>query len=152
MTDQKVQIGETVHSAIWLDGCETDEMVSQYKADVEQAIADLCRDSGVIAGPVKFSYKYPHEDGVPEVPDHVQGLAVRMLVGEADVVGKAPELKMNSFLGDLEKKDLERLRVIVRRQSPGLITDKECDAIIEEVGPDAAYDAVRRAVDGGYLH
>ena len=149
---QKVHIGETVHSAIWLDGCETDEMVSQHKADVEHAIADLCRESGVIAGPVRFSYKYPHEDGVPEVPDHVQGLAVRLLVAEADVVDNVPELKVNSFLGDLEKKDLERLRVIVRRQSPGPITDEQCDAIIEEVGPDAAYDAVRRAVDGNYLN
>ena len=64
----------------------------------------------------------------------------------------APEEAEGCFVADLEPKDLERLRTILRRvhQSynpgkPELSTEK-CDEYINKNGPDAALAALREQV------
>jgi len=51
-----------------------------------------------------------------------------------------------SFIAQLEKKDLERLRKITRhayfKKNRQIPTVEQCDQYIEELGPDAAVDAL----------
>ena len=56
-----------------------------------------------------------------------------------------PSLLRGSFVFDLEPKDLQRLREITRRGSGRcLLTDFECDLIIEQLGPDILMDTLRK--------
>lgn len=51
----------------------------------------------------------------------------------------------NSFVLNLDPKDLQRLRNITRRASGNhLLTDYECDLIIEEYGTETAAEEVLR--------
>lgn len=74
----------------------------------------------------------PGDERVPGVPDHIQGQDVRLLVGEALVLGRKTVLKLNSFLNDLDPKDLTRLRQITLQV--------------------AALSTLRQNVDNGTLH
>lgn len=135
--------GETLESAIWLDGCETDMDLRRFKSDVIDAIDKACAENNLLRAPVRFIEKKPGEDRVPPVPDHIQGLDVRLLVAEADITGYAPKPGARAFVGDLDKKDLDQLRVMTRRayeaSNPGkTLNDYECDDVIEELGPDTA--------------
>ncbi len=130
--------GETFQTSIWLDGTETPELLDRYKSD---AAASLMAE-GMVMTPLRWATLLPGEDNVPEVPDHIQGPAVCLLVGEADVVAVAVD--SGFFLTELEPRDLARLRRVTReaygRQFPqyGNLTDRQCDTLINDLGPDAA--------------
>lgn len=135
--------GETLEAAIWLDGGETSEQLRQFKADMGEVIGEKCQSGDMLHGPLRFIEKQIGEDRVPPVPDHIQGLDVRLMVVEADITGYAPQPNKRVFVGDLEPKDLQRLRVITRTAyEPNnlgqTLTDIECDDVIEELGPDSA--------------
>ena len=150
--------GDTVENAIWLSGKETTGDLSRYSHDVEETIRVQAETDGMIIGPIKSIIKYPGGNRVPEVPDHIQGPDVRLLVYEADVLGLMPMLRLNSFLNEQDPIDLMRLRKITRdvhhQQHPDvrLLTDNECDDIIEKIGPESASRAVREAVDSHMVH
>lgn len=146
-----MHVGSTIESAIWLTGTEPEHLRDRYERDVRESIAMLCAETGFVHGPVTFTVKQPGDDRVPPVPDHISGPDVRLLVAEAEVVGQGPEVSTRGFVGELDAKDLERLRGIVRRQRPEL-SDVECDDVIEELGPGAALDALEHAVNGGAVH
>lgn len=141
-----MKVGDKIETGIWLDGRETPQDRAEYERDVRQAIADLCADHGMVHGPVRLMELKPGDERTPAVPDHIQGPDVRLLAVEADIVG---ELSLRrGFIGDLEPKDLDRLRSITRAKwlaeypwrEPTL---DELDAIIEEFGPEAALDDLR---------
>ncbi len=153
-----MKIGDTIHHSAWLTGEETVPDVERFRDRVKEGMAELCHDMGFIHGPVRWLEKRPGEEGVPEVPDHIQGQDVSLLIGEADILAKAPDIAPRKFVGDLDPKDLARLRQITRaawaKHMPklGRLTDAQVDDIIEDLGPDAALESVRQAVDGGTVH
>src|SRR3990167_11391615 len=124
--------GDIAELSIWLDGTETEQQ------------------HGVTLGPIEFTVKRPGDDRVPQVPSHIEGPDVRLLVGEAKVV-YAPQYTIQpstAFVADLDKDDLLKLRVMTRRAHarthPGdRLSDKHCDAIIERLGPDVAVQTLR---------
>jgi len=143
-----MKLGDVVENAIWITGDESPITRKQYEQDVVQAITDVCQMHGFEHGPVKFVEKLPSTDRVPPVPDHVHGSRVRLLVAETEVVAVRVLSSKGSFVSNLDKKDLERLRTITRRawakQHPeDVLTDKQCDDYIEELGPDTAIDMIR---------
>jgi len=143
-----MRIGDVIESAIWITGDEAPALREQYKNDVCRAIDDLCAEHGFEHGPVQFIEKLPGSNRVPPAPDHVQGSRVRLLVAEASLVGVSVATSHGSFVANLEKKDLERLRTITRRawaktHPDDVLTDKQCDDYIEELGPDTAVDMIR---------
>lgn len=150
--------GEVLETAIWLDGTETTELIARYKEDCHECIRLAADEHKVLFSPIEFTEKKPGEDRVPPVPGHIHGPDVRLLIAEAMVLCHAPQIITRSFLMDLDPKDLERLRQITRRVHAkdrprgALLTDAQCDAIIEEIGPQAAYETVRKAVDDRVLH
>ena len=145
-----MNICDVIESAIWLDGEETPEQRQRFVHDVIHAIETACRDEGLLHGPVKFIEKHPGQDRVPEVPDHIQGQRVRMLVGEAEIIAKRPEEKPGSFIANLDRIDLLRLRKLTReahnKKRLGGLSDAECDTIIEQYGPQAALETLRKGV------
>ena len=144
-----MKLGVIIESAVWLDGRETAEDRERFEEDVRNAIHTVCTGEGWLHTPVKFAEKHPFDDDVPDVPDHVQGYRVRLLIGAAEVTGKAPESKPDSFVANLDRKDLVRLRRMTRdahaksMYGDWVLSDRECDKVIEECGPEAALAALR---------
>lgn len=136
-----MKTGDLIESAIWVTGDEPQEMRTRYEHDVTEAISYLCHENKMTHGDVKFIEKHPMDDDVPEVPDHLQGSRVRLLVGEASVTGVVVETTEGSFVNNLDHKDLMKLRTIIRRY--GTRSNDDCDAIIEHIGPDAAIETLR---------
>lgn len=142
-----MKIGDEVENAIWITGDEPEEMRKQYERDVIQSIDDLCSSEGFTHGPVTFIEKRPEEDKVPEVPDHIHGQRVRLLVAEATVLHKVIFITGGSFIANLDKQDLKKLRQITRKAYAKyhgtLIGNIKCDEIIEALGPDAAVETLK---------
>jgi hypothetical protein len=145
-----MKLGDILEAAIWITGDEAPEIRARYEGDVRVSITRACEQAGVIAGPVQWIEKRPEDDRVPEVPDHITGSRVRLLVAEAAVVAQAPMNPAGSFVANLDRIDLERLRALTRRQHaremPGTLSDEQCDEIIEAIGPEAAIATLRRTV------
>jgi len=140
-----MKIGDIIDMAIWIDGRETEEERKQFEEDVKLGISWTCAQEGFEPGEVKFEEKHPDDSDVPPVPDHIKGERVRLLYASARVESKLVLSSKGSFLADLEKKDLELLRNVTRRAiHPNVLHEKDIDAIIEELGPEAAMDAVRK--------
>lgn len=139
-------IGEVIESAIWITGDESEELRNRYTHDVTLAIADLCREQGVIHGPIQWLEKAPGSERVPAVPDHIKGSRVRLWVAEATVLEYAPQTSTGSFIANLDQKDLVRLRLLTRRAAKRSLSDADCDQIIESFGPEAAVETLRAAV------
>ena len=142
-----IKPGDVLQLAIWLDGTETQELKDRFQKDIQTAIAEV----PAITGPLMMTELKPGDEQVPPVPDDLRGPDVRLLVAESTVIGLIEESE-GYFVGDLEPKDLERLRTILRRvhQSynpgkPELSTEK-CDEYINRNGPDAALEALREQV------
>lgn len=70
-----------------------------------------------------------------------------VLIGTAQVVGYLPS--ESRFVDDLDSKDRKllraRARAVFRKQGHEL-TDIECDAVINEIGPETALKELRKAI------
>ena len=136
-----MKIGDVIESAIWITGEEPTTLRARYEQDVCNAIDYLCHEYHFIHGPITFIEKLPGTDRAPSVPDHIHGQRVRLLVAEATVTDKVIETSEGSFVANLNHKDLQRLRTIIRRHR--MLTDEQCDEIIEQIGPEAALDTLK---------
>lgn len=136
-----MNIGDVIESAIWLDGEETPEQRALFEKDVTDAISYFCFKNHFIPGPVTFTEKHPMDNDVPEVPKHISGIKVRLLVAESTIIERAVETSIGSFVAQLEYKDLLKLRAVIRKYGP--MNDQDCDEIIEELGPESALDTLK---------
>ena len=143
--------GDVLETAIWMTGEEPDGLSDRFERDLRADLARMADDEGVIIGPLVMTERLPGEERVPDAPDSVHGVNVRLLVGEATVIGKA-FVSEGSFVADLEPKDLERLRTILRRvyqsYNPGKpeLSTERCDEYINQNGPEAGLEALREQV------
>lgn len=147
-----MNIGDLIESAIWLDGTETEDQRKAFEFAVSQTITDLCMQHGFTHDPVKFVEKTPYDERVPPVPAHIENNAddlsrICLLVAEARITGVYVHTE-SLLTTNLEPIDLQRLRVITRnaalKRHPVPLTDAECDQIINELGPEAAIDALEK--------
>ena len=152
-----IPAGEVIEVAIWANGEETPEMVAAFEGDLRAKLAEVSSTHGIIIGPLIMTEMQPGDERVPAVPAHIHGPDVRLLVGEATVIGALPTLDgayggEGMFVADLEPKDLERLRTILRRvhqfYNPGKpeLSTAKCDEYINRNGPDAALAALQAQV------
>jgi hypothetical protein len=140
-----LKVGETLELAIWLNGEETVDHVQQWKHDCKYIMERSFEGATLKLSPLRFEVLRPGNDRVPPVPDDIQGQDVRLLVAEAEVLDISTVVE-TSFLLELTKTDLERLRTITRRGAGKHIPDEVCDEIIEELGPTMAMRALRESV------
>ncbi len=143
-----MKTGDVLEAAIWITGDESPATRTRYEQDVRSSVEEMCAAEGYDHADVVFIEKRPGDDRVPKVPDHVQGSRVRLLVGEAQIIGKRVIDDKGSFIANLDKKDLLRLRQITRNQwakthKGQTMSDSECDGYIELYGPDAAIETLR---------
>ena len=143
--------GDTFETAIWLDGTEPEELKERFVKDCLNQL----KETKLLFGPLRLTEKKVWEDQVPEPPSSLQGPDVRLLVVEADVIGIRPVTE-SRFVEDLDEKDLQRLRTILRKvhKSYGNISelsDEKCDEFININGPDAALEVLRERV-GKTIH
>jgi len=142
-----MKVGDTVETAMWLTGDEPREMVERFKLEVTGAIDELCETEGYFHGEVIFMEKHPDDERVPEVPEHIQGQKVRLLVGESPLVVKLPEETEKSFVANLDRKDLTKLRLLTRKAAAKhfkrVLSDIQADEIIESLGIDSALATLR---------
>lgn len=148
-----MNLGDTIESAIWLSGTETESLLNQFRQDVILGIEQLCKQKGFEHTPIIFIEKNPGDERVPEVPHTINGPNIRLLVAEAEITHK---IQKCSFIANLDLVDLKRLRIRARDihaiYYPGeKLSNKSCDAVIEEIGPEAAVEELRRNV-GKTLH
>jgi len=141
-----MKVGEVIVNSIWMTGDEPEGMKERYKRDILESFDVLCKKEGFVHGPINMYEKRPGEGIVP-VPDHIQGSRVRLLIIEAELVEKLVVESAPSFVGNLERSDLVKLRKITRDRAAKdlkrIISDEECDEVIEELGPDAALATLR---------
>ena len=135
--------GETLERAMWMDGTETVRQIALHKTVMLESMLQQAQSEGLALTPLRWVTKPVGDGRVPEVPDHIQGPDVCMLVGEADLL-MGTALVANNFLAELDPSDLARIRVITRdayatryprRQ---LLTNPQCDTLINDIGPVAA--------------
>lgn len=150
--------GDVLENALWIDGRESPEQRARFEKQCNDALQERAAAAGVMVSPIRFVEKHPMDDRVPEVPKHISGPRVRLLVGTAVVLGRLPDLTPRQFVADLDHADLMRLRELTRRahqkrnRDAAPLTDEQCDAIIEQIGPESAARAAKAAVDSGMVH
>lgn len=152
------KLGEAVQGAMWFTGEETPERKRELVEQIKTEISTTVEGAGFAHGEFRGTIMMPGEADCPEVPDHIQGVEVVLMILEVDIVCRLPNLTKRSFVGDLDRKDLMRIRAITRgahlSANPGSVplTDAECDDIIERIGPESAMADVRNSVDSGTIH
>jgi len=150
-----MRIGDIVGVALWITGEESHELRRNIEMDLSLEIENAC--GPWLCGPIIFTEKKPGEDRVPPVPNHIHGNAIKLLVAEANIIAPKPVTSTGSFTANLEIKDLVRLRQITRNlihRTQGIVlSDAECDEIIDNLGPEVALDSLRKHVKPfGLLH
>ena len=141
-----MKVGEVIVNSIWCTGDEPEGTKDRYYNDILETFDHLCKKEGFVHGPVTMYEKLPG-DGIVPVPDHISGSNVRLLILETTLVKKLVVEGESSFVGNLDRADLVKLRKITRGRAAKdlkrIISNVECDEIIELLGPDAAIDTLR---------
>jgi hypothetical protein len=154
------QPGQVIELAIWLSGEETEEHLRRFREEDMPAEFKSIADHWMLTfGPLMFTTKKPGDHRVPPVPKHIHGIDVKLIVVEAEVVGwrEAPK-RDSAFLADLRPDDLQKLRRATkaahRRAHPGMpdLPDENCDAIINDLGPEAAYNLIAKLMSNHTSH
>lgn len=147
----------TVERALWFNPAHLSE-VDDAKRGIRRALAEEAEKRHLVLGPVAWLTLEPGDARLTHEPPPHMAQGVKCLVGSARILAVLEAPKSRRFTSDLDPKDLERFRVITRRehalafpQDPPL-SDIECDDWIERYGPKAAAAVVRRAYDAGTLH
>ena len=148
--------GDKLEIGIWLDGTEQPEHLEQWKkVDAPGILREVAAQENMTIGPLEFYVKQPGDDRMPQVPDHIAGPEVKLLVAEAVVGGEIQKIERSAgFTHDLTPEDLATLRKITRKafavHHPGdRLSNAKCDAIIEYTGPEAAVATLR---NGSKVH
>lgn len=143
------KVGDTLEVSVWLTGTETLDEAKSIGETVKAELMNRMAAVSLVPGPIRNVFLRPGDSRVPPVPDHIHGPDVRLLVAEVDAVGRVPALSPLSFLGDLDPVDLARLRAVTRLAAgQRVLSDEECDRVIEALGPDTALKTLRDNVDG----
>lgn len=125
------------------------------QGEIVKAIQSDADALNVRTGPIDWDYIEVGDEGCPPVPDWMpEGANPRLLVGRAEPVGRLPPKPSTagaSFLAGLSEKELTELRKITKRvakNSGQTLTDAEADAMIMNLGPKSAEQALRDAIYG----
>lgn len=140
-------IGDVLEFAYWMTGEETEGELTDFSHAAEMAMTSYMEEENCLLSKGVAHTKRPGDERCPEVPDHIHGTDVQLLVIEAQVLMDLP--KESRFADELEKDDFNRLAKITRshyaRRFPKHppLTDGQVRTVINDLGPDAALDALR---------
>jgi len=135
--------GDFIESAMWF---ATPDEKQECKRSIRKAI-EKCEEAMILA-PVSWAEYSPDHKRCPDPPEGSEH-GITLLVGEAEVLAIKEPPPVSRFVDNLEHKDLNLLRNITRsahlKYNPDsdLLTDAQCDQIIESMGPEAAVKTMR---------
>lgn len=148
---ERIKIGATLETAIWYDANVTPDPVAVSGAQIADAFKHRCETNKIKVSDPKFKILKPGDDRVPEVPrwlEKTPGVIPRLLLAEVVVLGTL-EPDLPELVGDLDKKDLQKLRAATRRQHRKTrphekpLSDHECDKIINAAGINVVMEQLR---------
>ena len=140
--------------AIWYNANEHSDIINSCSKSIIDVLDTICTKNNTHHDEVNFEILKPGDDRVPQVPrwlEIIDGVCPELLVATTKVIGNVQEVPIG-ITGDLDKKDLARLRIITQRefrmQYPSAIplTDHECDQIIDKLGLDVVMDQLSSSV------
>ncbi len=142
---------EEIEFAIWYDANEHLDPINSCGESIKDALDAICVKNKTGHGKISYEILKPGDDRVPSVPrwlETTDGVIPRLLVATAETLGYVYQGSMG-IVGDLDKKDIARLRVIVQRVHQKFhpkttpLTDPECDRIIDQQGIEVVMDQLR---------
>lgn len=105
------------------------------KRQIRAVLARVAIEDGVVLSAIRYRVEMDQEEGP-------------ILVGRANVIGVATATSLSS---QLDKKDLGILRRVTRRAylnaGGGLLTDTQCDVVIDRIAPVSVEALIREAHD-----
>jgi len=149
-----IKPGNEVEFAIWYDANEHLDPINSCSESIKDALDAICSKNNVGHGEISYEVLKPGDDRVPFVPrwlETINGVIPRLLVATTKTMGNLHQ-GPTGIIGDLDKKDIARLRVITRRAhqkahpKTTLLTDQECDRIVDQVGIEVVMDQLRSSV------
>ncbi len=128
--------------AIWYDANEQLDPITFCSESIKDMIDMVCTKKNHTHGDINYEILKPEDDRVPSVPrwlEIIDGAIPRLLVATTEVMSNIQQEPLN-MVGDLDKKDLKRLRAITRREhrmahpNTTPLTNRECDQLIDRLG------------------
>ena len=154
MTPERPKVGTVCQAAAWYHNLIAKDAA---KTMVRSAFRQTEENEGVVFGPIVWGQMDPLDAGVPAPPENVKG-DVGILRGEAAVIVVMPERLSAGFSRDLPTRELDVMRQVTRdahskaRPEAELLTDMQCDVVIDEIAPVTAESIIREAVDSGQVN
>lgn len=142
-----IRIGTFCECAAWFNPANP-KAHDGTKSALVVAMAMLQGENGVVFGEFTWMILQPGDDRVPDPPDDAPN-GVELMLVEAQVVKAKTPLEKASFITDLAFSDLDMLRKLTRKGAAEYgqtLTDDECDAIIEHIGPKMAEQVLSQAI------
>ncbi len=143
-----IEIGSELEFALWYDANEHLDPINSCSASIKDTLDIICAKNKIIHGNINYEILKVGDDRVPLVPrwlEVIDGALPKLLVATTKITGNDRQESMG-IIGDLDKKDVVRLRVITKRQyhkvypKDNPLTDHECDQIIDKLGLEVVMD------------
>ena len=140
--------------AIWYDANKHLDPINSCSESIKDALGAICIKNKIGHGKISYEILKPGDDRVPSVPrwlETTNGAIPRLLVATTKTSSYFYHGPMG-IVGDLDKKDIARLRVIVKQVHQKFhpkttpLTDQECDNIIDRQGMEVVVDQLRSSV------
>ncbi len=147
---------EELEVAIWYDANEYVDPIKSCSESIRDMIDIMCAGTKDTHGDIDYKILKPGDDRVPSVPRwlaKVKNATPRLLVATTKTrLMSSVRQEIPSITGDLDKKDIARLRLITQKahhkscpdDSP--LTNYECDQIIDKLGIEIVMDQLRSSV------
>ncbi len=148
--------GEELEVAIWYDANEYVDPIKSCSESIGDMIGIMCAGTKDTHGNIDYKILKPGDDRVPPVPRwlaKVKNATPRLLVATTKTkLMDSVHQELPSIVGDLDKKDIARLRVITQRAhhksypNNKNLTDYECDQVIDKLGIEIVMEQLKSSV------
>ena len=133
---------EKLEVAIWFDANKHADPIISCSESIRDMLDIICTKNKVVRSDISYEILRPEDDRVPSVPrwlEKIKGSIPRLIVATVKVKASVYREPIG-IIGDLDKKDITRLRVITQREhrmahpNTTPLTDYECDQLIDKLG------------------
>jgi hypothetical protein len=137
--------------SLWYDANVHLDPINSCSESIKDMLDLICKKNSVVHGNIRYEILKPGDDRVPSVPrwlENTNGVIPRLLIATTKVTRDTHQEPMG-ISGDLGKKDLARLRLIVQKEyrmthpNTTPLVYHECDKIIDKLGLEVVMDQLR---------
>lgn len=142
--------------AVWYDANEYADPIKSCRGSIGDMINIMCDAAKNVHGDIDYEILKPGDDRVPSVPrwlEKINGAIPRLLVANTKTqLMSSVRQEPPSIIGDLDKKDIARLRVITQKShhksypNDNSLTNYECDQVIDKLGLEIVMEQLKSSV------